>query len=380
MSRRQSQVTADNRIALVISELRPGGMERLVVHLASGLAKQGATVLVICLQASGVLASELEGTGVRLIALESHGGKDLLSLWKLRNELKQFRPSVVNLHDYSSLPYVALANVLAVRCPLVFTAHGLLYAGFETLKRRHRFFSRFLTSISAVSEQVAKRHKEYLNWQKPVQIIANGVPQHNCDQSSRSRVRDELGCLPDTQLFLAVGNPRPEKGFEDLIECVALIRERKLSADNFMVVVAGSLTENQYCQMLLRRVEELNLQESFKFLGFCKDTTALYSAADVFILSSRSEGLPMVILEAMMAGLPVIATRVGGIQAAVGNVAAIVEPQQPEELANAMVQLMGEKIFRDQLAKAGKEHVLEFFGINRMVNEYMGWYTECCKE
>jgi len=376
MSSLQTFTKAGNRVAIIISELRPGGMERVVVHLASGLAEQGVPVLVICLQEMGTLSPELDRTGVRIIALESNNGKDFSALWKLRKELKQFRPSVINLHDYTSLPYAALANFLALRCPLTFSAHGLLYQGFESLQRRNSFFSRFLTSFSAVSDKVAKRHREYLNWSKSIQIIANGVPPICCNQEQRNQVRDELGCESGTHLFLAVGNPRPEKGFEDLIDAVALLRDRKEATCNFLVAVAGTLTESDYCKMLLRKVEELSLQKHFKLLDYRQDTTALYSAADSFVLSSRSEGLPMVILEAMMAELPVITTSVGGIPDAVGDVASMVDPQQPEELSNAMMHLMVDNSFHNQLAKSGKEHVEKNFGVGRMVDAYVEWYSQ----
>ena len=362
------------RVVLLLSELRPGGMERVVLHLATGLAKRGVSVLVLCLQNSGVLAPELDGVGVRVVALESHSGKDLLALWKLSKELRQFQPSVINVHDYASLPYVVLANIFSLRRPLVFTAHGLLYEGFENLQRRNRFFSRFLTSFAAVSDKVANRHKEYLGWLEPVQIINNGVPSICCNQKLRNQVRGEFGCRSDTHLFLAVGNPRPEKGFEDLIDAVAILCDHFEFVDNFVVAVAGTLTESDYCRMLLRKVDELGLQKHFKFLGFRQDTVALYSAADTFVLSSRSEGLPLVILEAMMAGLPVIATRVGGVPDAVGDVALMVEPKQPESLASAMEQMMNDKSCRDHLAETGKDHVEQKFGIERMVGAYIDWY------
>ena len=369
------------RIAFVISELRPGGMERVVVHLASGLAKRGISVLLICLQSSGALATELNGTKVQLVSLESHSGKDLLALLKLCKKLKQFQPTVINLHDYSSLPYAAIANILSVRVPLLFTAHGLLYEGFENLRTRYRIFSRFLTAFSAVSDKVAQRHKDYLGWTKPVEIIANGVPEVDCSAELRIQVREELGCHPETCLFLAVGNPRPEKAFEDLIEAVALLRDRidhGVSISAFMVAVAGTLTESDYCRMLLHKIDELKLQKCFEFLGFRRDTTALYSAADTFVLSSRSEGLPMVILEAMTAGLPVISTRVGGVPDAIGENALLVDAQNPEQFADAMARIMGDAFLRTKLGEKGKTHVENNFGVERMVDEYVRWYNFFC--
>jgi len=358
------------RLALVLSELRPGGMERVVVHLADGLAGRAVPVEVLCLQGPGALAPLLTGKGISVLPLESHAGRDLRALWGLRRELRRSGPDIVHLHDYASLPYAALANLCGGR-KLVFTAHGLLYDGFEPLRKRLRFFSRFLDGISAVSEKVAERHREYLGWRGPIDIIPNGVPEAPPDADARRRVRSELGCADETHLFLAVGNPRPEKGFEDLLEAAALLRKQSHA---FMVAIAGSLNESEYCRGLLARLQTLNLSDHCRFLGFRQDTPALYSAADSLVLSSRSEGLPMVILEAMTAGLPVIATRGGGIPDAVGDCARLVDARNPPALAEAMLEIQSSGETRRTLGAAGKEHAAKHHGIGRMVDQYLAWY------
>jgi len=357
-------------------------MERVVVHLAKGLAKRDSDVLVVCLQKPGLLASELTDTNVRLIALNSFDSKDFRAVWKLKRELTLFNPSIINVHDYTSLPYAVAANALNMRAPILFTAHGLLYEGFDKPQRRNRFFAKFISSISAVSAKVADRHHDYLGWSKPIKLTANGVPDHKDIHGHRDRVRTQLGCQPGTHLFLAVGNPRPEKGFEDLIDSVALLRDRighigvqhAAPLRNFMIVVAGTLIDSDYCKMLLCKTEELCLQKYFKLLGFRQDTVALYSAADAFVLSSRSEGLPMVVLEAMMAGLPVVSTRVGGIPDAVGDHALLVDPAQPAQLAQAMQKLIEDNGLAEKLGATGKEHVVNTFGVERMVDSYIEWY------
>ena len=359
------------RILLVLSELRPGGMERLVVHLAEELTARAITVKVLCLQSPGSLAPLLLDKGVPVVALESHGSRDVAALWKLRNELKRFRATLVHLHDYASLPYAALAKLCAGRRRMIFTAHGLLYEGFEPLQKRLRIFSRFLDGVSAVSEKVAERHREFLGWNGPIPVIANGVPAMAADEGARQRVRGELGCSGETHLFLAVGNPRPEKGFEVLLEAAALLRAE---TDRFLVAIAGTLNDSGYCRDLTARLQQLNLGGRCRFLGFRQDTAALYAAADSLVLSSRSEGLPMVILEAMTAGLPVIATRVGGIPDAVGDCALLVEARDPRRLAGAMLEMMRNPEKRRALAAAGEIRAAKHYGIGRMVDQYLAWY------
>jgi glycosyltransferase involved in cell wall biosynthesis len=361
------------RVAIIVSELRPGGMERVVVHLAEELWRRNISVEVICLQGAGVLASLLKANNISVVSLESHGSRDIVALLQLRSELKRFGATIVNVHDYASLPYAALAGLGIGRRPLVFTAHGLLYEGFEPLQKRLRFFSRFIKVISAVSDKVAKRHQEYLAWEKPIQIIPNGVPEIAIDAESRRRVREELGCAADTHLFLAVGNPRPEKGFEDLLAAAALLLQRNMK---FFIAVAGTINESPYCRGLLDKMEQLRLATNCRFLGFRQDTAALYAAADSFVLSSRSEGLPMVILEAMTAGLPITATRVGGIADAVGDHALLVDARNREQLAEAMSRMIEDADLRLSLAEAGKMHARTYYGVERMVDQYLNWYLQ----
>nr|WP_320114287.1 glycosyltransferase [uncultured Desulfuromonas sp.] len=362
------------RIALVVTELRPGGMERLVVHLATELARRDLPVCVICLHREGDLAHYLQGAGVEIVALHSCGGKDYKALWRLGQVLMAFRPTLIHLHDYASLPYVAIANLFSVRKPLLFTAHGLLYEGFEPLQKRLRFFSRFLTSISAVSGKVIQRHREYLSWKKDITVISNGVPEIPVDPWMRVQVREELGIGEETFLFLAVGNLRPEKAFEDLLEAAGLLRD---GGYNFYVAVAGTLSGSDYCNGLLQQLSSLGLEQHCRFLGFRDDTVALYSAADCFVLSSRSEGLPMVILEAMIAGLPVVSTSVGGIADAVGDVVRLVESRSPSKLSRAMEEIYVDHEFCHELAQKGRDYAVRHFGIKQMADRYILWYRQC---
>jgi glycosyltransferase involved in cell wall biosynthesis len=368
------QSSRSPRVAIVLTELRPGGMERVVVHLANGLSRLGSAVLVACLAGEGDLAAELERPGVRLEALRSATGWDLGALWRLLRLLRRFRPSVLNVHDYASLPYLAVSNLFSGRAPILFTAHGLLYEGFERLRVRNRFFGRFIRDLSAVSEEVAERHKNYLAWRDPIDIIPNGVPAIERDEMLRRGVRVELGCRDDDFLFLAVGNPRPEKGFEDLVEAVRLLGPEPAEGRRCMVAVAGRLSDSQYCKSLLRRVEDESLTERCLFLGFRSDTRALYSAADALVLPSRSEGLPMVVLEAMMAGLPVIATRVGGVPDAVADCGLLVSPARPDEIAAAMKRLCEDGALAARLGANARVRALKEFSVDWMVDDYLACY------
>ena len=361
-----------DRVAVVLTELRAGGMERVVVHLAGGLAGRGIAVQVICVGAAGVLAEELTQAGVPVTALGSRRGYDVGAVCRLAGVLRRFRPSVVNVHDYSSLPYVLLARRMGARSPVVFTAHGLLYEGFEGRRKRYRRAARRLGAMTAVSEQVAGRHREYLGWDGPIAVVPNGVPGVVRSDEQREGVRRELGIGRGVCVFLAVGNARPEKGFEDLVEAAAMLRQSAGEA-GFAVLIAGKVDDSAYCEGLRARLAELNLDGTVRLLGFRRDTGALYSAADVFVMSSRSEGLPMVLLEAMTAGLPVVTTAVGGIPAAVTDECALsVRPKSPEDLAAAMRTVLCDSDRRERMGAAAERIASERYTVDGMVDRYVG--------
>ena len=349
-------------------------MERVVVHLANGLSSRGIPTMTVCLENPGEIAFEIEKQNIRAEALYSRSSKDFISLWRLRNLLMDFKPTIMNIHDYACTPYAVTAKWLGRKTPTVFTAHGLLYDGFEGLKQRYRFFSKGFAKLVAVTEAVADRHRKYLDWQGDIPIIQNGVPAIHKNAFVRHKIRSELGINDKDILFLAVGNPRPEKGFEILIDATAALKKMTATKHQFTVAIAGKLTESQYCRMLKNRVKEKNVEHCCRFLGFRKDINALYSAADAFILSSRSEGLPMVVLEAMMAGLPVVATRVGGVPNAVRNHGLLVAVEDPLELAHAMMRLLSDNNLADKLGRAGMIHAQSTYGMDHMVEQYISCF------
>lgn len=352
----------------------------MVTHLATGLAARSVRATVICLGQAGPLAQEVEAGGAELVVIGSTAGYDFGAIRRLKRALGRAEPEVINCHDRSSLPYVVLANLFRRR-PVVYTAHGLLFNADREPRRRHRMAMRGVRLATAVSEPVAARHREYLAWRGPLTVIPNGVPDVERDEKLRRSVRSELAIAEQATVFLAMGNARPEKGFEDLLDAAAAMKARGAGrgttpgVDGFRVLIAGKMGESSYCRDLLDQRRRLGLEGVVEFLGYRSDTARLYSAADVFVLSSRSEGLPMVLLEAMTAGLPAAATRVGGVPAAMGDGAGLlVDPASPDQLADAMTTLAADSDLRRRLGGEARNKALARYGVDAMVDRYIETY------
>jgi glycosyltransferase involved in cell wall biosynthesis len=365
---------AVNRVAVVISELCAGGAERVVVHLAGTLRRLGLHPTVICLQDKGQLGPDVEAQGVPLVALGSHRGYDVGAVVRLAGTFRRVRPDVINVHDRASLPYVALANRLSGRRPVVLSCHGLLFQAAGRPRWRDRVGRRAVSAVTAVSEQTAEEYARLLDWPGPVDVVPNGVPPMDRDADLGRRLRAELNLPGNVFTFLAVGNIKPEKGFEDLIEAAGLLRRR--TDRPFAVLIAGGRADEAYGRRLEASAADPSLGGIVRFLGFRPDTSALYSAADAFVLPSRKEGLPMVLLEAMGAGLPVVATRVGGVPTVVEDPSngLLVPTATPPELAEAMRRIMADATLRRECGALARQTIARGYSTETMTRRYLEVY------
>jgi glycosyltransferase involved in cell wall biosynthesis len=229
--------------------------------------------------------------------------------------------------------------------------------------------------MTAVSTSVARDYTEFLTLTDPVTVIENGIPIVPRRPDLGKAVRCELGLADDVFLFVAVGNVKPEKGFGDLVVAADLLRRASLPRP-FAVAIAGGPDDAQCLSDLQSLITRLRLEPTVRLLGQREDTLAIYSAADAFVLSSRSEGLPLVLLEAMSVGLPVVATAVGGVPDVLrysgGGI--LVEPASPPALAEGMARLVtGPELCAD-LGARGIEAVKRRYSAQVMAMNYLAFF------
>jgi len=363
-------------VVLMLNELRPGGLEKVVVDLAAGLAGKGNRVHVVCLQGEGLLASGLRALGVPVKAFHSFRSFDTGAVFRLARFIRRLRPDVIHVHELNTVPYaVSAAFLLPHRVPVLFTAHSLLFQGVGSHPKALGLFFRRLAAVSAVSHAVGERHRAELGWGGPIAVIPNGIEPVSASTEAGARIRSQLACTKEMFVFLAAGNVRPEKGFEDLLFASSLLRQ-KTGGDRFRVWVAGGASDQACFSNLSARIREERLEKVFLLLGYRDDVPDLYGAADAFVLSSRSEGLPLVVLEAMSAGLPIIATKVGGVPETVGSCGILCDPGNAEGLAEAMHAAFADRDALTAKALSGKERIVKLYSRDRMVEDYLRAYEE----
>jgi len=198
-------------------------------------------------------------------------------------------------------------------------------------------------------------------------VIHNAIMPFDVRDVDRDAVRKRIGLHKDDVFFLAVGRLVYEKGHEFLVEAMSTVGQAGGR------VVAGICGDGPLREQMTSQIAELGLQESVILLGQWDDIPELLAAADGFVLPSRWEGLPMALLEGMMAGLPVIAARVEGVEDVVeGGLHGLLVPlESPDELAKAILQLFRDPEMRRSMGEAARKRVLESYTTDRMCGQYL---------
>lgn len=191
----------------------------------------------------------------------------------------------------------------------------------------------------------------------------------------REAIRAELGINPNGLVIGTLGRLTAIKAQGDLVEAFAALRAQ---CENAWLLLVGDGEERQH---LLAKARELGMQDRLVLPGWRQDIYAALGAMDIFALPSLNEGMGKALVEAMYAGLPCVATRVGGVPELVGDseVGLLVEPSSPGELGRALIELAGDPERRRQMGEAGRRRAPEY-GVEQMVIKIEALYEEVLAE
>lgn len=316
--------------------------------------------------------AEREGFPVRVVGLG--GALDLRSLARLVAALRAERADVVHTHVHFSLNVLGRvagrltgARVVAhMHIDNVFRARGM---GRRAQVALDNATARLCSTIVAVSEVTATSLVRQGYPAARVVVVPNGIAVPGPAEPSRP------DGVPDGVPFLLhVGRLAPVKGQRELIEALALLGRR-----DAVVVLAGRdlETDGAFERDLEARADELGVRDRVVFAGYRDDVPALLAAADVFVLPSQIEGLPLTVLEAMAAARPVVATPVGGTPEAVvdGETGELVPPGDVEALARALDGLLSDPDRARRLGESGRRRVEERFSAAAMSERVLALYA-----
>ena len=321
------------RVLQIVESMDVGGMERMVATLCRALDPRDFEARVLVTRKRGLLGEVLAAEGIPVSCAEMRSDRaDWRAPIRVAHFIRQYKPDVVHTHATHSLLYGGIPARWCNVPLLVHTEHGRVFPDKPHLMLAERWFSASLVKFVTVSQALADEVQRYERIPSHrLSVIPNGVadlpPRHS---ESCERLRDQLiGSRPGPVVGV-MARLVWEKGLDVLLHAWA----KRLAQGEVRgtLVIAGEGPERSNLEGLAK---SLGVSDSIRLPGTVTDIGSFYRLLDAFVLSSVSEGLPMALLEAMAAGIPIIATRVGAVPEALdfGAAGVLIDPSDQASLA-----------------------------------------------
>ncbi len=367
------------KIAHVVGRLSLGGLELEVIRLLNRLDPERYAATIIATESITPTARELVGKHLKLVALNKREGLQWHVIREIAEWCRSQRITILHSHNWTTFLYSVLAGVRANVPILIHGEHGR-----ETHDYRPHFKQRLACQllarrcefITAVSDDIIPLLAS--SWKIPSHRIVKmpiGVALHEFDFTADRRVAKSRLGLPENAPVLGtvIGNFRPVKDLPTMLRAFQLL-QRQIPQAVLAVVGGGNLHVAQ------QQATDIGIASSVRFLGERRDIPRVLAAFDLYVNSSLYEGMSNAILEAMAAGVPVVATQVGGTPAIVreGATGLLVPASAPEQLAEAMQRLISDEGLREKIKHTARDYVEQHHSHEHYVRLHEQMYEECC--
>jgi glycosyltransferase involved in cell wall biosynthesis len=364
------------RILFLSTSMGMGGADSQLLSAAREMLVRGHEVLIVSMTPLGPMGLEAQNTGVPTQSLELRRGvPDPRGLTRLARIVRAWRPDVVHSHMVHANLLARALRLFAPVPALVSTIHNIYEGGWLRMTG-YRLTNGLVDHMTIVSEAAADHFvAKGIVPRRLLTVIPNGVDPAvfpTVPAEARQTLRRSMG-LDREFVWLAVGRFEIAKDYPNMLRAFAGVHERHPSAV-LLLVGRGSLQGETEAL-----AASLGLGGSVKFLGVRSDVPEIMSAADGYVMSSAWEGMPMVLLEAAAAGLPIVATMVGGNREVVvdGKSGYLVAPGDSDALGSAMARLTDlAEDERRSLGEQGREHIRTRYGLSRVVDRWEAVYRE----
>lgn len=364
-------------VLFLITGLAYGGAETQLVNLATSLKKRGWEVRVVSMLPPQAFTEELKEAGIPLLTLNMRRGvADPRAVFRLVKMLCEWRPQILTSFMFHANLLGRIAGRLAGVPIVVSSIRSENFGG--PWRDRITRLTDWMEDVTTTNSRLAaeKLLKRGVVPRERIHVIPNGLvlDKFTVENSNRTEFRQQLGITEKRDfLWLAVGRLEEAKDYSNLLQAFKIIMQSGHKAQ-LRVAGQGPLLEN-----LQRQSINLGISDRVVFLGLRRDIPSLLDAADGFVLSSAWEGLPNVVMEAMAAAKPVVATCVGGVPELVqeGVNGYIVPPGDSEALAAAMMKMMAlPEVERRAMGRAGRAHIESNYSLERVVDQWEELYRE----
>jgi len=363
----------------VIDTTGPGGAETVFIDLASRLPKDRFRPIVV-IRGKGWVYEELQRRGIEPLIRDAKGSFNWRFLRDLYRIIRQEHVDLVQSHLLGSNVYCAMAGGLA-RVPVVATFHGSVDIGARERLKSLKFgvINRGARAVIAVTDSLRDDLLERTSLRPDrIRVIYNGIDTARFRLPKSDRLRRQFGWPESTVVIGSLGNIRRPKGYDILLQAAARLAQE---SDAYRFVIAGQGKGPLHDELLALR-KALGLEEVVQFLGFLDDPAEFLANLDLFLSSSVSEGLPLSAIQAMVAGVPMVATRVGGYVGLVDDRVTgwLVDSGNPDALADDIQSVATDAELRSKLATNARRYAINTFDISVMLGAYRTLYEQLLNE
>lgn len=376
------------KILYIITKSNWGGAQRYVYDLATTIPKDEYKISVLT-GSFGVLTDKLEAEGVEILQTNSFQRninpiKDIVSFFKILKILRKEKPDIIHVNSSKIGGLGALAGRLVGTKNIIFTAHGWPFR--EDRGDLQKIIIKFLSFLTVFLSHkticVSKiDFEEAENWpfcKNKVLLIHNGIKNfdlHIRDEARRKileKIVSSGGEFIDEKSVIigSIGELHKNKGYKYAIKAMNKLSS---SVNDFRYIIMGEGEERDYLE---NKIADLDLEKKVFLFGFNSENRKLLSGCDIFLLPSIKEGLPYVLTEAGFAGLPVIATDVGGVSEIIENLknGILIRPKDEKEIFNALKFAIENKDELEKFSQNIKEKVEKKFSLEKMISKTLKIY------
>ena len=365
------------KILMLTQSLTQSGLEMIVYVLTKEILKKEINVEVCCYDLLGPNANKLMNQGVKVHFLPRKPGIDWLYPLKLAFLIRERKINLIHAHNATAWFYGTWASILS-GVSLVYTEHDRSFPTPLRLKYFHYFFGKYATTVIAVSKAVKENLEKYEHI-KNVKVIYNGIdPDLFKPASIEEKIlkKRELGLNKNDFVLGNVGRMDYWKNQRILIEILPDLK--KISPQIKLILVGRGEEEGNLKKLAIKK----GVKNDVIFLGQRSDVNQILKAFDIFVFPSLTEGLPLVVIEAMATGLPIVASHVGGIPELVvnGETGFLVSPTSKEEIKEAIIKLLNNPELRKEMGQIARKRFETHFSLSQMVQKYMEVYEKAVKK
>ena len=364
------------RVMFLSTSMGMGGADKQLLSAAQLMHAQGHDVCIVSLTELGPMGLEARSQGIRTESLDMRRGvPDPRGLIRLIRLVRAWKPDVLHSHMVHA-NLMARAVRLFARVPVIVSTIHNIYEGGPLWMAAYRVSNGLVDHMTIISEAAADRFvKEGIVPRELLTCVPNGVDTERFRQvtpETRQALRSSIG-VDDRFVWLAVGRFEIAKDYPNMLHAFAQVCQRD---SNAVLLLVGHGSLQQETESL---AQSLGLGDRIRFLGVRSDVPEVMAAADGYVMSSAWEGMPIALLEAGAAGLPIVATRVGGNHEVVrdGESGFLVPPRDAAALGQAMLRLMEQAPARRRdMGERGREHVRVHYGLGRVVERWQDLYRQ----